>query len=95
MPRHTTQVPNADPLVCAYTLLASVPVLFFGFLYADKSLGACLALTFFAGQEIIKTKNLVNWEISEFTAQLHLVLAAPTPYFSCIDRLIIVFWPRF
>jgi hypothetical protein len=46
-----TQVPNADPLVCAYTLLASVPVLFFGFLYADKSLGACLALTFFAGQE--------------------------------------------
>jgi hypothetical protein len=54
MPRGATgtQVPNADPLVCAYTLLASVPVLFFGFLYADKSLGACLALTFFAGQEL-------------------------------------------
>jgi hypothetical protein len=56
MPRRTTQVPNADPLVCAYTLLASVPVLFFGFLYADKSLGACLALTFFAGQEFENRK---------------------------------------
>jgi hypothetical protein len=58
MPRGAsgTQVPNADPLVCAYTLLASVPVLFFGFLYADKSLGACLALTFFAGQKFKNKK---------------------------------------
>lgn len=47
MLRH--QIPNADPLVCGFTLLLSVPVLFFGFLTADFSLPLCYALTFFAG----------------------------------------------
>lgn len=42
-------VPNADPLVCAVTLLLSVPLLFFGFLTADISTSACYGLTFFAG----------------------------------------------
>jgi len=51
------QVPNADPLVCAFTLLASVPVLFFGFLFADKSLGVCLTLTFVAGKLCTCSKN--------------------------------------
>jgi len=43
------QFPNADPLVCGFTLLASVPVLYFGFLSANYSLPLCYALTFFAG----------------------------------------------
>jgi len=43
------RVPNADPLVCAVTLLASVPLLFFGFVSANYSLPLCYALTFFAG----------------------------------------------
>jgi len=47
MLRH--QYPNADPLVCGFTLLLSVPVLFFGFLSADYSLPLCYALTFTAG----------------------------------------------
>ncbi|XP_023325518.1 protein spinster [Eurytemora carolleeae] len=47
MLRH--QFPNADPLVCGFTLLSSVPVLFFGFFSADYSLPVCYALTFFAG----------------------------------------------
>ena len=42
--------PNADPLVCGFTLLSSVPVLFFGFFSADYSLPVCYALTFFAGK---------------------------------------------
>jgi len=47
MIRH--QVPNADPIVCATTLLASVPLLFFGFVSANYSLPLCYGLTFFAG----------------------------------------------
>jgi len=43
------QFPNADPLVCGFTLLGSVPVLFFGFVCADYSLPLCYALTFLAG----------------------------------------------
>jgi len=47
MIRH--QVPNADPIVCASTLLVSVPLLFFGFVSANYSLPLCYGLTFFAG----------------------------------------------
>jgi len=47
MIRH--QVPNADPIVCATTLLLSVPLLFFGFVSANFSLPLCYGLTFFAG----------------------------------------------
>merc|ERR1712168_1524293 len=47
MLRH--QIPNADPLVCGFTLLLSVPILFLGFLTADWSLPACYTLTFAAG----------------------------------------------
>ena len=43
------RVPNADPLVCGATLLASVPILFFGFVSANYSINLCYALTFFAG----------------------------------------------
>ena len=43
------QVPNADPIVCAVTLLVSVPILFFGFVTANYSLSLCYGLTFFAG----------------------------------------------
>jgi len=43
------RVPNADPLVCAVTLLASVPILFFGFVSANYNLPLCYGLTFFAG----------------------------------------------
>lgn len=43
------KVPNADPLVCAVTLLASVPVLFFGFVSANYSVSLCYGLTFLAG----------------------------------------------
>ena len=43
------RVPNADPLVCAVTLLCSVPILFFGFISANYSLPLCYGLTFFAG----------------------------------------------
>ena len=50
MIRH--QVPNADPIVCATTLLASVPLLFFGFVSANYSLPLCYGLTFFAGEDI-------------------------------------------
>ena len=49
MIRH--QVPNADPIVCATTLLASVPLLFFGFVSANYSLPLCYGLTFFAGKD--------------------------------------------
>jgi len=45
--RHKT--PNVDPIVCAVTLLCSVPVLFFGFVSANYSLKLCYGLTFFAG----------------------------------------------
>ena len=44
------QVPNADPIVCAVTLLISVPILFFGFVSANYSLSLCYGLTFFAGR---------------------------------------------
>lgn len=64
------QVPNADPLVCAYTLLASVPVLFFGFVFADKSLGTCLALTFFAGLLLN-----ANWSV---VSDMTLYIVIPT-----------------
>ena len=47
MIRHRT--PNADPIVCACTLLASVPVLFFGFVSANYSIALCYGLTFLAG----------------------------------------------
>ena len=43
------RVPNADPIVSGVSLLASVPVLYAGFLVARHSLGWCLALTFVAG----------------------------------------------
>ena len=46
------QVPNADPLVCGFTLLLSVPVLFFGFISADYSSPLCYALTFLAGMHM-------------------------------------------
>lgn len=48
MIRHKT--PNADPIVCAVTLLCSVPVLFFGFVSANYSLSLCYGLTFLAGE---------------------------------------------
>ena len=44
-------VPNADPIVCGATLMASVPVLFFGFFMARYSLYACFGLTFLAGND--------------------------------------------
>merc|ERR1719312_2168844 len=47
MIRHKT--PNADPIVCAVTLLCSVPVLFFGFVSANYSISLCYGLTFLAG----------------------------------------------
>jgi len=47
MIRHKT--PNADPIVCAVTLLSSVPVLFFGFVSANYSISLCYGLTFLAG----------------------------------------------
>merc|ERR1712029_448707 len=43
------RVPNADPIVCAVTLLSSVPVLFFGFVSANYSISLCYGLTFLAG----------------------------------------------
>ena len=55
------RVPNADPLVCAVTLLASVPILFFGFVSANYNLPLCYGLTFFAGwKHHIKAGNLQN-----------------------------------
>ena len=59
MIRH--QVPNADPIVCATTLLASVPLLFFGFVSANYSLPLCYGLTFFAGEDIsYNSDNFTN-----------------------------------
>jgi len=43
------RVPNADPLVCAATLMGSVPLLFFGFITAEYSTAVCYGLTFAAG----------------------------------------------
>ena len=43
------KIPTADPLVCGYTLMASVPVLFSGFYMARYNLDACYGLTFLAG----------------------------------------------
>ena len=50
-------VPNADPIVCGATLMASVPVLFFGFFMARYSLYACFGLTFLAGNDKKVTPN--------------------------------------
>lgn len=52
------RVPNADPLVCAVTLLASVPLLFFGFVSANYSLPLCYALTFFAGRKLKHNRRI-------------------------------------
>eukprot|EP00096_Caligus_rogercresseyi_P016636 TRINITY_DN939_c0_g1_i2.p2 TRINITY_DN939_c0_g1~~TRINITY_DN939_c0_g1_i2.p2 ORF type:complete len:544 (+),score=132.77 TRINITY_DN939_c0_g1_i2:150-1781(+) len=43
------RVENGDPLVCGYTLLASVPVLFFGLVMAQYNISWCYGLTFLAG----------------------------------------------
>ena len=44
------RVPNADPIVSGSSLLASVPVLYFGFIVARYSIGWCYTLTFIAGK---------------------------------------------
>lgn len=43
------KVPNADTLVCGFTLMASVPFLYAAFVVARYSLGWCYLLTFVAG----------------------------------------------
>merc|ERR1719369_1265087 len=64
------QVPNADPIVCATTLLVSVPVLFFGFVSANYSLSLCYGLTFFAGLLLN-----ANWSI---VSDMTLYIVIPT-----------------
>lgn len=64
------QVPNADPIVCACTLLASVPVLFFGFVFANKSISVCYGLTFLAGLLLN-----ANWSI---VSDMTLYIVIPT-----------------
>jgi len=64
------QVPNADPIVCATTLLVSVPVLFFGFVSANKSVNLCYGLTFFAGLLLN-----ANWSI---VSDMTLYIVIPT-----------------
>ena len=54
------RVPNADPLVCAVTLLASVPILFFGFVSANYSLPLCYGLTFFAGKIALVNSSILE-----------------------------------
>ena len=44
------RVPNADPIVSGLSLLASVPVLFFGFISAHYDIRWCYGLTFLAGK---------------------------------------------
>lgn len=44
------RVPNADPIVSGISLLASVPILFLGFLVARHSVNECYLLTFIAGK---------------------------------------------
>merc|ERR1712112_576073 len=68
MGRH--RIPNADPLVCAVTLLASVPILFFGFVSANYSLPLCYGLTFFAGLLLN-----ANWSI---VSDMTLYIVIPT-----------------
>jgi len=64
------QVPNADPIVCAVTLLISVPILFFGFVSANYSLSLCYGLTFFAGLLLN-----ANWSI---VSDMTLYIVIPT-----------------
>jgi len=64
------QVPNADPIVCAVTLLISVPILFFGFVTANYSLPFCYGLTFFAGLLLN-----ANWSI---VSDMTLYIVIPT-----------------
>eukprot|EP00090_Calanus_glacialis_P008185 TRINITY_DN1649_c0_g2_i1.p1 TRINITY_DN1649_c0_g2~~TRINITY_DN1649_c0_g2_i1.p1 ORF type:complete len:563 (-),score=152.44 TRINITY_DN1649_c0_g2_i1:282-1970(-) len=64
------QVPNADPIVCAVTLLVSVPILFFGFATANYSLSLCYGLTFFAGLLLN-----ANWSI---VSDMTLYIVIPT-----------------
>merc|ERR1712013_914130 len=64
------QVPNADPIVCAVTLLISVPILFFGFVSANHSLSLCYGLTFFAGLLLN-----ANWSI---VSDMTLYIVIPT-----------------
>jgi len=64
------QVPNADPIVCAVTLLVSVPILFFGFVSANYSLSLCYGLTFFAGLLLN-----ANWSI---VSDMTLYIVIPT-----------------
>jgi len=64
------QVPNADPIVCAVTLLVSVPILFFGFVTANYSLSLCYGLTFFAGLLLN-----ANWSI---VSDMTLYIVVPT-----------------
>jgi len=64
------RVPNADPLVCAVTLLCSVPILFFGFISANYSLPLCYGLTFFAGLLLN-----ANWSI---VSDMTLYIVIPT-----------------
>jgi MFS family permease len=64
------QVPNADPIVCAVTLLVSVPILFFGFVTANYSLSLCYGLTFFAGLLLN-----ANWSI---VSDMTLYIVIPT-----------------
>merc|ERR1719334_620698 len=68
MIRHKT--PNADPIVCAVTLLSSVPVLFFGFVSANYSISLCYGLTFFAGLLLN-----ANWSI---VSDMTLYIVIPT-----------------
>jgi len=63
-------VPNADPIVCGATLMASVPVLFFGFFMARYSLYACFGLTFLAGLLLN-----CNWSI---VSDMTLYIVIPT-----------------
>merc|ERR1719187_2815177 len=64
------QVPNADPIVCAVTLLVSVPILFLGFVSANYSLSLCYGLTFFAGLLLN-----ANWSI---VSDMTLYIVIPT-----------------
>jgi len=64
------QVPNADPIVCAVTLIVSVPILFFGFVTANYSLSLCYGLTFFAGLLLN-----ANWSI---VSDMTLYIVIPT-----------------
>jgi len=64
------QIPNADPIVCASTLLVSVPILFFGFVSANYSLPLCYGLTFFAGLLLN-----ANWSI---VSDMTLYIVIPT-----------------